>query len=80
MSNDSSLTRFLLVGFITLTPEQNEQLEMPTQNVSRSDHRPMIQLDVFHQLHCLDTLRKVAFGTYIWHDKVADLAHLGNVP
>jgi hypothetical protein len=54
------------------------ELELPTENISPKDPRPMIQLDVFHQLHCLDNIRKVAYGHYAWNiDDPAEQAHLG---
>ena len=66
---------------MVLTPEQLDELEVSTENVSSKDPRPMIQLDVFHQLHCLDSIRKVAYGHYAWSlDDPAEQAHLGTFP
>lgn len=73
-----TLTHFLSVGFVVLTPDQSEELEIPTMNISRKDPRPLIQLDVFHELHCLDSLRKSTYGTSPWSlDGSQERAHLG---
>jgi hypothetical protein len=53
---------------IALTPEMNATLEHPTQPVSEEDNTPLIQLDVFHQLHCLNAVRNIVYGTNKWYN------------
>jgi hypothetical protein len=52
-----------IVGMITLNPEMNKALKHPTQPVSDEDDTPLVQLDVFHQLHCLNAIWNVIYGT-----------------
>ncbi|KAM3067064.1 hypothetical protein ACMFMG_011737 [Clarireedia jacksonii] len=54
--------QLLDVGIVALTLEQAHSLQMQTARASNTDKRPLIQLDVFHQLHCLDALRKFIFA------------------
>ena len=54
------------MGVAALEPQQAKFLQVQTEKVSKSDPRPVIQLDVFHQLHCLDSVRKHAYGTNRW--------------
>ncbi|KAH8591205.1 hypothetical protein B0O99DRAFT_675382 [Bisporella sp. PMI_857] len=56
------------VGMIALTPEMNKTLKFPTQPKSKIDSTPIIQLDVFHQLHCLNAIRNIVYGTNIWYN------------
>ena len=68
----------LPVGFVVLTSDQNEELEYPTMNISTRDQRPLIQLDVFHQIHCLDSLRKAVYKKVDPNDDYhAKYGHLG---
>jgi hypothetical protein len=53
----------LIVGLIGLTPEMNKTLRHLTQPVSDIDDTPLIGIDVFYQLHCLNAIRKIVYGT-----------------
>jgi hypothetical protein len=64
---------------IALTPEMNATLRYPTQPVSADDDTPLVQLDVFHQLHCLNAVRNIVYGTnkfYNPNDR-QDQIHIG---
>lgn len=62
------INRRYLVGIISLTPEMNKTLKYPTQPTSKTDSTPLVQLDVFHQLHCLNAIRQVLYGTNVWYN------------
>lgn len=46
----------------------NKTLKYPTQPTSKTDSTPLVQLDVFHQLHCLNAIRQVLYGTNVWYN------------
>ena len=51
------------VGFLALPDEQTTALLFPSEPVSDEPNAPiLIQLEVFHQLHCLNAIRKLAYG------------------
>ncbi|KAL3420100.1 hypothetical protein PVAG01_08599 [Phlyctema vagabunda] len=50
------------VGIMSLSEERARSLQIPTAKASDSDQTPLVQLDVFHQLHCLNALRKFVFA------------------
>lgn len=68
------------VGFIVLTPEMNETLRYPTESVSKDNQTPLVGLEVFHQLHCLNSIRKVVYGTDQYFNPFdrQDQIHLGS--
>jgi hypothetical protein len=51
---------------ISLSPEMNKTLKHPTEPASDEDNTPLVELDVFHQLHCLNSIRKIVYGTDQW--------------
>lgn len=53
---------------ISLTKEMNASLHRPTQPATEEDDTPLVQLDVFHQLHCLNAIRNVLYGTNPFYD------------
>ncbi|KAI9764309.1 MAG: hypothetical protein M1840_008527 [Geoglossum simile] len=67
------------VGMISLTPEMNKTLKHPTQPASKEDNTPLVQLDVFHQLHCLNSIRNIVYGTNPWYNPNdrQDQIHIG---
>lgn len=67
------------VGMISLTPEMNQTLRHPTRPMGDGDETPLIQLDVFHQLHCLNAIRNIVYGTNQWYDPNdrQDQIHIG---
>jgi Mycotoxin biosynthesis protein UstYa len=72
----------ITVGMISLTPEMNKTLKHPTQPASKEDNTPLVQLDVFHQLHCLNSIRNIVYGTNPWYnpDDRQDQIHIGIHP
>ena len=68
------------VGFYSLTPEENEQLPFPTAPPISNDTAPIVQIEVFHQLHCLDSLRKLIYGIHELGDGKAARVHTGLSP
>jgi hypothetical protein len=75
------LTR-LPVGFIALTPEMNKTLKYPTQPASETDDTPLVGLEVFHQLHCLNAIRKIVYGAdpYFDPNNRQNQIHIGELP
>jgi len=69
----------IVVGMISLTPEMNKTLKHPTQPASKEDNTPLVQLDVFHQLHCLNSIRNIVYGTNVWYNPNdrQDQIHIG---
>ena len=68
------------VGFIALTPEMNKTLRYPTESVSEDNQTPLVGLEIFHQLHCLNSIRKVVYGSdqfFNPYDR-QDQIHLGS--
>jgi hypothetical protein len=53
---------------ISLTPEMNKTLKHPTRPAGNGDDTPLVQLDVFHQLHCLNAIRNIVYGTNQWYN------------
>jgi hypothetical protein len=53
---------------ISLTPEMNKTLKHPTRPIGNGDDTPLVQLDVFHQLHCLNAIRNIVYGTNQWYN------------
>ena len=47
-----------------LTDEEAAQLKHPTSRIYGDSGGYMIQIEVFHQLHCLNALRKLAYGIH----------------
>jgi hypothetical protein len=66
---------------ISLTPEMNKTLKHPTQPASKEDDTPLVQLDVFHQLHCLNAIRNIVYGTNAWYNPNdrQDQIHVGEL-
>ena len=64
---------------LALTPEMNATLKHHTQPTSHEDETPLVELEVFHQLHCLNSIRKIVYGTNEWYDPDArqDQIHIG---
>lgn len=60
----------------------NATMKHATQAASKEDPRPLIQLDVFHQLHCLNAIRQILYGTNVWYnpDDRQDQIHVGKFP
>lgn len=49
------------VGISTITPEETKYLRTPTLHIPGQDDKYLIELDVFHSLHCLNDLRKLLY-------------------
>lgn len=57
----------------------NQTLKHPTLPKSHDDDTPLVSLDVFHQLHCLNAIRRIVYRAdpYFDPDNVQDQIHLG---
>ncbi|RAK74446.1 oxidase ustYa family protein [Aspergillus fijiensis CBS 313.89] len=63
------------VGILALNPEQEASLLEPTMPATVNDSTALIQLDVFHQLHCLNSIRKYVYQPVDWrNDNTTDQA------
>lgn len=54
------ITAWLPVGVSVITPEEAAKLPMPTLPIPGTD-KYLVELEVFHVLHCLDDIRKVFY-------------------
>jgi hypothetical protein len=61
-----------VVGVSAVDPEAAAKLPNKTMTLPNQPNRYVLQLDVFHQLHCLNNLRKA-----LWPKRY--LAEMGNV-
>ncbi|KAI9702299.1 MAG: hypothetical protein M1820_006231 [Bogoriella megaspora] len=48
------------IGVISLSEEENQALAVPSVKAGRTD-QPLVYIEVFHQLHCLNYLRKLVY-------------------
>ncbi|GAW16356.1 hypothetical protein ANO14919_057820 [Xylariales sp. No.14919] len=62
-TTDAAWGTILNAGLIKLTPEQADALSAPTAKDQQDSTSYVGILEVFHQLHCLNTLRLRAFAT-----------------
>ncbi|KAH0559382.1 hypothetical protein GP486_004106 [Trichoglossum hirsutum] len=55
----------------------NKTLEHHTQPASEEDDTPLVELDVFHQLHCLNSIRNIVYGTnaIMCHGDLTPITH-----
>ncbi|KAG6816778.1 hypothetical protein H0H87_003041 [Tephrocybe sp. NHM501043] len=56
------------VGVSELNQEQADKLANFTMQVPNSDHKYVMLLDVFHELHCLNNIRKALHSQYYYND------------
>ena len=54
------LTYLSLVGISVITPDEADKLALPTLPIPGTE-KYLIELDVFHELHCLNRIRKVFY-------------------
>lgn len=54
-----------------------QALGQKTEPASDTDSTPLIQLEVFHQLHCLNSLRRLIYNTSTFTKGVNAEMHMG---
>ncbi|KAJ5700684.1 hypothetical protein N7536_003697 [Penicillium majusculum] len=61
--NNVKWFELLDAGIIALDDTMYQALGQKTEPASDTDSTPLIQLEVFHQLHCLNSLRRLIYNT-----------------
>ncbi|KAJ5569720.1 uncharacterized protein N7459_009150 [Penicillium hispanicum] len=61
--NNIKWYELLNAGIIALDENMFEALGQETEPSSATDSTPLIHLEVFHQLHCLNSLRRLIYNT-----------------
>ncbi|KAH8810660.1 hypothetical protein F5884DRAFT_897231 [Xylogone sp. PMI_703] len=61
---DAMWKRLTNVGMYSLTKEEYDQLPLETTEVPGQPGQYLVTIEVFHQLHCLNYIRKAAYGVY----------------
>ncbi|OJJ43567.1 hypothetical protein ASPZODRAFT_136025, partial [Penicilliopsis zonata CBS 506.65] len=61
--NNLKWYELLNAGIIALDESMFKALDQETEPSSPTDNTPLIHLEVFHQLHCLNSLRRLIYNT-----------------
>ncbi|CZR55584.1 uncharacterized protein PAC_05472 [Phialocephala subalpina] len=68
------------VGMYSLTPSEYKELDLDTAQVIKHPGQYLVTIEVFHQLHCLNYLRKAVYGTSSHKESDHSKSmHLGNL-
>jgi hypothetical protein len=60
-ASERFFSHFRSVGISTISEKEAKKLTIPTMEVPGRKGEYLVQLDVFHQLHCLNDLRKLLY-------------------